>query len=79
MENVFVVTLDRECLCFGLRSLVRECMAAPGGPVRYSGYGSQESHNANAHEHADGQESSEEETDAQNYPGQEKRCRQENR
>jgi hypothetical protein len=63
MENVFVIMLDRGRSYLGARSLVCDCWRALGGAGGCAGYRSQEEHNANAHEHVDGQKDTEEKTD----------------
>jgi hypothetical protein len=57
MENVFVITLDRERLWLGARPLTRDRCQVPDGAGNRAGYISQKRHNA--HEHADGQQNSE--------------------
>jgi hypothetical protein len=57
MENVFVITLDREQFWFGARPLTYDRWEAPGGTGNRTGHISQET---NAHEHAHGQQDSEE-------------------
>jgi hypothetical protein len=65
MENAFVNTLDRGRLRRGYRSLNwirREYLGSTGSSA---GYGSQKWYDANAHEHANGQDNSKEKADAQ--------------
>jgi hypothetical protein len=61
MENVFVITLDREWLWFGARPLICDLGEAFGGAGNSAGYGAQG--DEDAHEHANGQKTSKEEND----------------
>jgi hypothetical protein len=63
MENVVVITLDHGRSYLGARSLVCDCWRALGGAGGCARYRSQEEHNANAHEHVDGQKDPKEKTD----------------
>jgi hypothetical protein len=68
MENVLVISLDCGRLYPGPRSLICDSRCIFDGSG-HSGYGSQNGHNANAHEHPDGQEASKENIDAQEQRG----------
>jgi hypothetical protein len=59
MEDVFVITLDRERLSFGARSLHCNRRETPDGTGNRPGYFSEKNHD-DAHEHADGQQNSKE-------------------